>query len=190
MSSPCATAHAQSQRGCARERVSFVVVPNQSLSDRGAYMLYGALSGAVAIFQAPFLMRGYWPVTMFSVIDLLGMVFAIHAFRLCQQERREEIVVEDGAVNIRRFAFGKSVRELRLACYGLKLIRSDDPDFGCRRLAFSVRGKREEIARDLSPAERASFADVLWQSLRRYSVPLSTEMAFGWSLFTKGPYAP
>nr|HML30768.1 DUF2244 domain-containing protein [Hyphomicrobium sp.] len=98
--------------------------------------------------------------------------------------------VEDGVINIRRWAFRQSPSELRFACYGLKLIRSDDPDLGCRHLSLALRDKREEIARDLSPSERGPFADALWQVLRRYSVSLRIDTSFGWTLFTKGPYAP
>jgi len=148
------------------------------------------LAGAVAIVQAPFLAKGYWPVTMFSVIDLLGAMLGIHCFRLSQRERKEEIVVADGTIKVRRWAFRSPVREMEFHCYGLKLVRSDDPDFGCRHLVLSIRERREEIARDLSPSERESFADALTEALRPYSVPLQTEVALGWALFTKGPYAP
>lgn len=190
MSSSCARVHAPPVLGCVQDRVSFVVVPNQSLSDRGAFLLYGALSAAVAICQMPFLLKGYWLVTIFSAVDLVGVVLGIHVFRHCQKVRREEIIVEDGVINIRRSAFKKPTSELRFACYGLQLIRSDDPDIGCRHLSLSLRGEREEIARDLSPSERRCFAEALWQVLSCYSVTLHTEISFGWALFTKGPYAP
>lgn len=185
MSSPCAHAQARPAKVCAQDRVSFFVVPNQSLSAHGAYTLYSALSGAAAICQMSFLLRGSWPVTMLAVIDLLGTLFAIHIFRLCQRERKEEIVVEGGRVSIRRSALGRAVREVTLACYGLTLARSGDPDFGRRRLSLALRAKREDIARNLSLGERERFADALWDALRRHSVSLRCKSAFGWSLFTK-----
>jgi uncharacterized membrane protein len=126
---------------------------------------------------------------MFAVIDLLGTLFAIHILRLCQR-RKEEIVVEGGDVSIRRSTFGRAVREVTLACYSLTLARLDDPDFGCLRLSLALRAKREDIARNLSLGERERFADALWDAPRRLSVSLRRESAFGWSLFTKEPYAP
>ena len=190
MSSPCAIAQAQATAACAQLSTSFVITPYQSLSDRGANVLYAVLGAAVGIVQLPFLLRGYWPVTVFSLLDLSGVLLALHAFRCCQRERREEIVIKDGILKIRRSAFRRPVREIEIACFGSKLIKADDPDFGCRQLFLSVRGKREEIARDLSPSERETFADALWQALRPYSVSLVTETAMSWAIFTKGPYAP
>ena len=183
MSSPCAIAQAQATAACAQLSTSFVITPYQSLSDRGANVLYAVLGAAVGIVQLPFLLRGYWPVTVFSLLDLSGVLLALHAFRCCQRERKEEIVIEDGILKIRRSAFRRPVREIEIACFGLKLIKADDPDFGCRQLFLSVRG-------DLSPPERETFADALWKALRPYSVSLVTETAMSWAIFTKGPYAP
>ena len=96
MSSPCAIAQAQATAACAQLSTSFVITPYQSLSDRGANVLYAVLGAAVGIVQLPFLLRGYWPVTVFSLLDLSGVLLALHAFRCCQRERKEEIVIEDG----------------------------------------------------------------------------------------------
>jgi uncharacterized membrane protein len=189
MSSPCARAQARADRACAQENASFVITPNQSFSDRAAATLYGLLIGFAVVLQIPILALGWWPISAFCALDTLGLICAVHIYRLCQQQRSEEITVEDGFVRIRRAAFRSPIHEIKLSCYGLSLIRSDDPDFGCRNLFLNIRGKRTEIAQDLSPEEREDFAEILWDALRPYSVTRRTEVAQGWAVLAKGPYA-
>lgn len=190
MSAPFALAHTRTHAVRDDARAFFVVVPNISLSDRAASVLYGGLLAVSALAQFPLLANGWWPISIFLVIDTMGLMLALYVFRLCQMHRREEISIEDGNVTIRRFAFRSVPVEARISCFGLAQIRCDDPDFGCRQLWLAKRGERIEVARDLSPVEREEFSLALSEALRCYGVPCRRETLPGWALLTKGPYAP
>jgi uncharacterized membrane protein len=190
MSSPHSLAQARADSARAHERASFVITPHQSFSDRAAFTLYGLLVGIAVVSQIPILALGWWPISVFCALDTFGLICAFHVHRVCQRRRSEEVVVESGFVRIRRVAFRRPVQEIKFDCYGLCLIRSDDPDFGCRHLYLSIRGRRTEIARDLSPEERKDFAEALWKALKPHSVTRRTEVAQGWADLEKGPYAP
>jgi uncharacterized membrane protein len=190
MSAPSALAHPRTDAVRDDARAFFVIVPNISLSDRAASFLYGGLLAVSALAQFPILANGWWPISLFLLIDTMGLMLALHVFRLCQRHRREEICIEDGNVTIRRFTFRSEPVETRISCYGLAQIRCDDPDFGCRQIWLAKRGERIEVARDLSPVEREEFSLALSEALRGYGVPCCRETLPGWALLAKGPYAP
>jgi uncharacterized membrane protein len=190
MNSSCADLRAQVASPCVAPPTTFVITPHMSMSDGMATAIYLAIFLAAAIVQLPFLQHGLWPVSIFSALDAAGLVVALHVFRICQRHRREEILLADGALLIRRHSFRSEVKEQKLECYGLSIERHDDPDFGCRRLLLVLRERRIEVARDLSPIERESFSRAFIEALRPLQIPIRTEVAAGWALLTKGPYAP
>jgi len=190
MASSCATARAQAEQVCGETRASFLITLHQALSDLGAFILSGLLAALAAVGEIPALLCGWWPVALFLTLDTATIIVAVHVFRVCQRHRREEIVIDGGLVIVRRYAFRAAVRETRLNCFGLTVIRHDDDDFGCRRLFLSMRGRQLEVAGDLSAFERGNFADALTHALQPLAVRLKVEASPTWALLTKGPYAP
>lgn len=154
---------------------SFLITPNQSLSDAAARTLYGCIIGAVCILQVPLFANGLWPVSVFMALDAVGLIVAVHVFRLCQKHRCEEIIVKEGAITIRRHGFRKPVTKTTVQRYGIRLERCDDDVYGCVHLFLSLRGRRVEIADYLSPAERETFARALIEALRPQTIPVTYE---------------
>lgn len=175
MPTPDALLRASADAGRDDACASFLITPNQSLSDSAARLLYSCIVGTVCILQLPILANGLWPVTLFLVLDAAGIIFAVHTFRTRQKHRCEEIVVDGNAITVRSFAFRRPVSEKTMHRYGIRLERCDDDVYGCLHLFLSLRGRRIEIAADLSPAERASFAEALIEALQPQTIPVSHE---------------
>ncbi|MEQ1713914.1 MAG: DUF2244 domain-containing protein, partial [Hyphomicrobium sp.] len=82
------------------------------------------------------------------------------------RRRYETIRIQGGCVTVARGnARGAEVAD-RLPLFGLGLERHDDPDYGCRSLYLTSSGRRLEIVRDLSPAERDGFCAALVAAIR------------------------
>jgi len=175
MPTPDALLRASADVGHHDACASFLITPNQSLSDPAARILYGCIIGTVCILQVPIFANGLWPVSVFMALDAAGLIVAVHVFRLCQKHRCEEIIVDVGAITIRRYGFRKPVSETMVHRYGVRLERCDDEVYGCVHLFLSLRGRRVEIASALSPAERETFARALLEVLRPQTVPVTYE---------------
>lgn len=164
----------QSQRAIVRAPLprteaapSFVVTPQLNFSDGTLWITYAGLGFGAAIIQAIALLNGLWPVALFVGLDACALIAGLHVYRLSRARRREEITVTTGEVVVRRFAFRKAVREVRVPLAEAGLTRCEDRDSGCRQLRLTSSHGDLEIGRDLSAKERAGFATALAQSLRR-----------------------
>lgn len=135
-----------------------VIVPNDSLGERGFFIFATGLLAAVAAVDLVMLAIGGWVVALFVAGDA---ILLLGASVLCRRNlRRSECVrIAGGTVSVARFARRRLVGELHLPVFGLALEREDDPDWGCQRLSLVLRDRRYDVAADLSPDERGVFAD-------------------------------
>lgn len=164
----------QSQRATARARVPrpeaglvFVVTPQLNFSDGTLWITYAGLGLGAVMIQAIALVNGLWPISLFVGLDACALIAGLHVYRLSREQRREEITVTPGEVVVRRFAFRRPVREVRVPLAEAGLTRCEDRDNGCRQLRLTSRQGEMEIGRDLSAQERAGFATALAQALRQ-----------------------
>ncbi|MBV9079370.1 MAG: DUF2244 domain-containing protein, partial [Methylobacteriaceae bacterium] len=107
---------------------------------------------------------GFWPVTGFLGLDLLGLYVA---FRINYRRARafEEIRLTPGEIQFRKVSHRGETREWRMNPLWTRLVRETHEEFGLQRLALVSRGERVDIARELSPGERAHFADEFGRAL-------------------------
>lgn len=145
---------------------SAVITPNRSLGPRGFRIMMGLVGGAAALLSLRFLALGFWPVTGFLALDVLGLYVA---FRISYRRGRsfEEVVVTPLELLLRRVTHSGETREWRLNPAWTKLVRETHAEFGLQRLALVSGRDRIVIARELSPGERESLADALGAALSR-----------------------
>ena len=138
--------------------------PHDSLGERGFAIVMVSLLGGASAAGVVLALSGFAVVALFLLADVALLALAFRVFRRSQR-RCERIVIECGSVLISRYRAARLVDQRRLAVVGLALEREDDPDFGCQRLSFVLRGRRYDIARDLAPAERDAIASRLADAL-------------------------
>lgn len=144
----------------------FRITPHRSLSDRAFLVMMAMLVGAAIAAQLFFLAIGVW---IAGVAALLNAAFLVAAFIACRidQRRLETVSLASGILNIERTrGNGQTTFADTLPAFGLTICTTTDPDFGCRKLELLHRRQTVEIGRDLSPAERGTFARALVASLR------------------------
>jgi uncharacterized membrane protein len=143
-----------------------LVRPHQSLSD-GGFRIFIALVLTVSVAtQLLCLAGGIWPAGSACLCNGIFLAAAMIALRR-DRERTERIILAAGEVSISRHSRSRLITHDRLQAWGLAIERHVDPDYGCRSLTLRHRGRRVEIARDLSPAERQSLFEALYLALRR-----------------------
>lgn len=141
-----------------------VIQPHRSLDSRGFRTLMTLCCLATLAASAPFAVLGYWPVAGFFALDLLAVyvAFRINFRTACSFE---EVVLTPIELLIRRVGCRGERREWRFNPLWTKLDREADDEFGLQRLALVSRGEHVVIARELSPAERESFAEAFGRAL-------------------------
>lgn len=141
-----------------------VIKPNRSLGQDGFRIFMTLCCLAAAAASLPFLALGFWPVGGFFGLDLLALYIA---FRINYQRGRsfEEVVLTPIELLFRRVTHRGERREWRFNPLWTSLQRESDDEFGLLRLALISRGERVVIAGELSPDERAHFADALSAAL-------------------------
>jgi len=150
----------------------FVVTPQLNFSDGTLWITYAALGLSTVMIQVIALINGLWPVSFFVGLDACALIVGLHVYRLSREQRREEITIAPEEILVRRFAFRRSMREVRVPLAGLGLARWEDRGNGCRQLRLTSSHGDMEIGRDLSPDERAGFATALAHALRQSGDPI------------------
>jgi uncharacterized membrane protein len=141
-----------------------IVTPYRALS----VPQYVALASLCVTFtlalQIPLAHAGAWPCLVFGLGETTLLLGAIWLHRR-GQDRSETITLAGGSLHVVRCYRGQVLDSRRLPVFGLHVIRTDDPDYGCQAIAVESRGRRIEIGRDLSPAERPSLAQALTDAI-------------------------
>lgn len=138
--------------------------PHRSLG-RDGFRVMMIVCGLVALAACiRVIALGFWPVSGFIVVDLVGLYVA---FRVSYRRARafEEVVLTRIELMIRRVTHKGQEREWRLNPLWTRLDRETDDEYGLQRIALVSRGQRIVIAGDLSPVEREDFADAFGTAL-------------------------
>jgi len=142
-----------------------VVTPHRSLSRSGFITIMSIL--AVMNFSAGliFLRQGAWPILAFCGLDVAIVYWA---FRSNYRAARayETVQLSEDELLIRRVDQRGHVKRVSLQPYWAKLDMVEEHD-GATHLFVRSHGRGYELARVLSPAERASFARALQDALDR-----------------------
>lgn len=138
--------------------------PHRSLG-RDGFRVMMIVCGLVALAACiRVITLGFWPVSGFIVVDLVGLYLA---FRVSYRRAKsfEEVVLTRIELMIRRVTHKGQASEWRLNPLWTRLHRETDEEYGLQRIAVESRGQRIVIARDLSPVEREDFAEALGSAL-------------------------
>lgn len=143
-----------------------LIRPHRSLGRSGFRAMMLICAAVVAFMAARFIALGFWPVSGFLALDLIGLYIA---FRVNYRRGRsfEEVVLTPIELFFRRVTHRGEAREWRLNPLWTRLDKESDEEFGLQRLALVSRGERITIAGELSPPEREHFADEFGQALAK-----------------------
>lgn len=133
-----------------------VITPHRSLSERGLVILLAVVALVSCAIQIAFVALGAWMAGAFVLFDAVFLAFAVSACR-ADMARSERIALRGAIVTIERQGHRGPASRTAWPAWGLSIECRDDPDYGCRSLVLHHRDRRDEIARDLSPAERRDF---------------------------------
>lgn len=143
-----------------------IIRPHRSLGRYGFRVMMVLVALVAAAVSLRFIALGFWPVSGFFGLDLLGLYIA---FRVSYGRARsfEEIVLTPFSLMFRRVCHRGKEQAWRLNPLWTRLHRESHEEFGLQRLALVSGRERIVIAGELSPGEREQFADEFGQALSR-----------------------
>lgn len=149
-----------------RTLFSAVITPHRSLDPASFRTMMVVLSAIAAVLSLRFIAFGFWPVAGFLCLDVVALFIA---FKISYLRARafEEIRLTPIELMLRRVSHRGEAREWHLNPLWTKLVRETHEEFGLQRLTLVSRGERIVIAGELSPGERADFADEFAEALGR-----------------------
>lgn len=158
--------HKAASSGEAAPVFSALITPHRSLGPQGFRVMMIVASLAAALIAVRFVALGFWPVSGFLGLDILALYVA---FRISYSRARafEEVLLTPVDLLLRQVTHRGVAREWHLNPLWTRLVRETHEEYGLQRLALVSRGERIVIGRELSPGERAHFADELGKALNR-----------------------
>ncbi len=134
-----------------------VIRPHRSLSRKG-FVIVMAIVALISFGSGlVFFVAGAWPVIGFCGLDVLLIWLAFRAnFRAANAYERVRVTAEE--IEVSRMDHRGRARAWRFNPAWVRLERREDEEFGLLSLSLAIRDRQFEIARDLSPGERQSFA--------------------------------
>lgn len=148
-----------------------VITPGQSLDRKAHRWLCLAIVGISGLFHAIYIALGLWIIAAILFVTTAALLTLLFVFQ-GGLRRQERIDIENGEVVVTRYRRDMLVSKTALPPGAIEIACERDPDYGLRRIQLTQRGKTMEIARDLSPAERADFLEALKQAMRLQGIPV------------------
>lgn len=140
------------------------ITPHRSLGQSGFRIVMTLVCLSSVISSVPFVVLGAWPVAGFFGLDVLALFIAFHVnFR--HARAFERVVVTPLEVLLRKVSHHGREAVWRFNPAWTRLERQNDEDYGLLGLKLVSRGQSVPVAGELSPAERAGFADALGAAL-------------------------
>jgi uncharacterized membrane protein len=142
------------------------LTPYRSLSQQGLRNVVLLTSCLAAIPGLVFFSMGAWPIVGFLGLDVLAVYWALTR-SMKDGKRREEVTLWPDELEIRRFSpQGKDSRETFNPFFVRLIVDRDDED---RTTALHLKSREKfiEIGSFLNPDDKASFAKVFGDALRR-----------------------
>lgn len=137
-----------------------VLAPNRSLSRRARRLLIIVFVIANAVPAAVFLAHGAFPVSGFMGLDVLALVWALHANER-SGKARERVLVSPASIQVTRRA--PDAREQHYAASPLWVRVQEN----ARGVGIATGGSNIRVAGFLAPFERAAFAEALRDALTK-----------------------
>jgi uncharacterized membrane protein len=148
----------------ARLHLDAVLTPNRSLPRSGLYVLLGILALFNGLLAMLFLVMGAWPAPVFIGVDFLAVLLAFH-FSYRQARRRERVQVSADEVRVVHEvgAQKRTVWRSPTAFTRVEVEAKGQPEL---RITLALSRRRLVVAGQVSPQERADFADALEAAIR------------------------
>jgi uncharacterized membrane protein len=138
--------------------------PYRSLSPRGFGLLLMFVATTCFVGGLLFWSKGYWPITIFFILDILAVQFA---FRLNFRAARAAEIVEmtSDKLTVRRIAPNGRAEAFEVNPYWARFEIERHPEWGVTRMALTSHGKRLALGSFLGPEDRDSFAKAFSSAL-------------------------
>ena len=136
------------------------MMPNCSLSARGARLFVGSLAVVTFGVAGFFALRGYWPVLPFAGLEIGLLAWAVQASRRAGT-LREVIVVSDEDVVVERRGRAGLQRTVFPRHWSRVTLRGPHAALHPSRLSIESHGRTCEVGRFLTEEERRVLAERL-----------------------------
>jgi uncharacterized membrane protein len=135
----------------------FELSPNASLTESAALVFFGLVAGVSLSVAGLFVAQGYWPVLPFAGAELALLGWALWR-TLARSRDREWITLDDGRVVLER-RHGRAHERIELKRPWTRAVL-EAPRYRnhASRLVLTAHGRRYEIGRFLTEAERTALA--------------------------------
>jgi uncharacterized membrane protein len=131
--------------------------PNCSLSRRGAIWFFVATCLFSLMFAFQFILRGYWPVLAYWVLEMAALGLALH-LSMRRRNYTQTLTITDGKITcLTRSRRGEAKQEFARHWTKVRL-RSPLRRLGVSRLTIESRGQTIEVGSFLTEEARASLA--------------------------------
>lgn len=134
------------------------ITPNCALSSSEFSRLVLLFTGFGLFGFFLFRSLGAPPAGILAGAEGLALATAFLVWKAAQN-RHEDVSIGGNQIAVTRTVNGHVKSQARMAIGTVSVERTDDPDFGCLSLHLREGRNRHIIAADLSPHERAVFAD-------------------------------
>jgi uncharacterized membrane protein len=141
-----------------------VLKPTRSLSRGGLYVLLGVLALFNIVVAILFLVMGAKPVPIFLGLDFLGVLLAFHlSYRQARRRERVQVSADEVRVVHEVGAQTRTVWRSPTAFTRVVVEAKGQPEV---RVSLALSRRRLVVAGQVSPQERADFADALEAAIR------------------------
>src|ERR1700744_3072110 len=148
----------------ARLHLDAVLTPNRSLSRTGLYVLLGVLALFNILVAILFLAMGAKPIPIFLGFDFLAVLLAFHlSYRQARRRERVQVSADEVRVVHEVGAQKRTVWRSPPAFTRVMVEARDQPEL---RVTLALSRRRLVVAGQISPQERADFADALEAAIR------------------------
>jgi uncharacterized membrane protein len=148
----------------ARLHLDAVLTPNRSLSRTGLYVLLGVLALFNILVAVLFLAMGAKPIPIFLGFDFLAVLLAFHlSYRQARRRERVQVSADEVRVVHEVGAQKRTVWRSPTAFTRVMVEARDQPEL---RVTLALSRRRLVVAGQISPQERADFADALEAAIR------------------------
>ena len=147
------------------DRLLILLRPNRSLSRRGGWLMFGVISGFLAIIAVGFALLGAWMILPFAGLEV-ALVGGVTAWFARHHDDREWVVLEPTRVRIAR-RLGKREERFEFQRYWTRVRierrhRRSQPS----RLSIGSHGRFVEIGSQVEEQTRKALARELKGALR------------------------
>jgi len=148
----------------ARLHMDTVLTPTRSLSRTGLYVLLGVLALFNLLVAILFLVMGAWPAPVFLGIDFMAVLLAFHlSYRQARRRERVQVSADEVRVVHEVGAQKRTVWRSPTAFTRVEVEAKGQPEV---RVTLALSRRRIMVAGQVSPQERADFADALEAAIR------------------------